>query len=444
MQLRRILTVLLAVSLLAPAAAAYATPEDRAPTNPSPAIESAPAEDQPATANDESSGTADEDESAAGNDSAEEYVRLYIEDEYRHLELKPGESETFSVTIENGDETDVEITPDVFVPELGNQRPVKPDWVTIEPGDVTLEPDEEETFDVTVDVPEDAELARYQGTIALTDRTVSYENRPPRPVHSAGFSLTVYKEPIVRITQGDYLHARAQAGDTIERTITIENTGDQSVPLNPTLDIDSNRHYHGGDRQQLQRSWIDIDAPSQVAAGETVDVTVTIDVPGNAARGHYDTEFSLGLKDPHRRDDNQYWQRIDLSLEVWEQPDEPFETTVQIEDETETVSVTLDAGRNYRRGASDVEAPTFDVVFVAPNGTVVPPEKVTRTQSGSVNLADDDPHALEQGAYSADGERHTVTYEVDSPESGEWTVRIMPHNAMYFGYEITQHTATDE
>jgi hypothetical protein len=419
MQLKQLFAVLLAVGLVTPVATAYATPEHRTPTN----------GDDPAV-----------DALAATNES-DEYTRLYIDADYRHMELKPGESDSFSVTVENGEDHAVDLSPHVFVPKMGSQRPVKPDWVTIEPGDVTLGPDEERTVEVSVDVPDDADLADYRGTIAFTDETISYEDRPPRPVHTAGFALSVYKEPIVEITQGDYLNARMQAGDTVTRTITIENTGDQAVPLNPQLEIDSPPHHYSssGNDQKLQRSWIDIDAPSQVPAGESVDVTVTIDVPENAASGRYDTEFSLGLKDPHRRDDRGYWQRIDLSLEVWEQPDEPFETTVQVREDAETMSLTVTANRHYRQQQqASAERPSFDVVFVAPNGTVVTPEKVTRTKSGGVNLADDRRNGAGDGTYSTDGERFEVTYDVPKPESGEWTVRITPHNVMHFGYEITQ------
>ncbi|MFT4889241.1 MAG: hypothetical protein ACI9YT_000150 [Halobacteriales archaeon] len=423
MQLKRILSVLLAVSLLAPAAAAYATPEQRTPTT---APDTAP-------------------NSLVGTNESDEYVRLYIDDDYRHVELKPGQSESFSITVENGDDHPVDVSPHVFVPKMGSQRPVKPDWVSIDPSDVTLDPGEERTFDVTVDVPEDAELARYRGTIAFTNETVSYENRPPRPVHAAGFALTVFKEPLVRITQGNYLSARVQAGDTVTRTITIENTGDQAVPLNPQLDIGSSRHYHSpGNDQELQRSWIRIDAPAQVPAGESVDVQVTIDVPEQAATGDYDTEFSLGLKDPHRRDDRGYWQRIGLSLQVWEQPDRPFETTVAVREDTETMSITVEANRYYRhQQRSSMERPTFDVVFVAPNGTVVTPEKVTRTQSGGVNLAEDRQGGADDGPYMTGGERYEVTYRISKPQSGEWTVRIMPHNVMHFGYEITQESSSE-
>lgn len=420
MQLKQLFAVFLAIGLLTPVATAYATPEHRTPT----------AGEDPAV-----------DALAATNES-EEYTRLYIDTDYRHMELKPGESDSFSVTVENGDDHAVDLSPHVFVPKMGSQRPVKPEWVTIEPGTVTLDPDEERTFEVSVDVPEGADLANYDGTIAFTDETISYENRPPRPVHAAGFALSVYKEPIVEITQGNYLDARVQAGETVTRTITIDNAGDQAVPLNPQLEIDSARsHYRGGNDQELQRSWIDIDAPSQVPAGESVDVTVTIDVPENAATGRYDTEFSLGLKDPHRRDDRGYWQRIDLSLEVWEQPDDPFETAVQVKEDAETMSLTVTANRHHRRQQqASVEQPSFDVVFVAPNGTVVTPEKVTRTKSGGVDLTGDrgERTGAGDGTYSTGGEQYEVTYEVSTPDSGEWTVRIMPHDVMHFGYEITQ------
>jgi hypothetical protein len=420
MQVRRITIALLAVSLLAPTAAAATTPADSAPTTP---VDSTVAS------------------TVATNESSDQ-VRLYIESNYPQLEVKPGGTDSFTITVQNGDDHAVDLTPHVFVPEMGTGRLVKPEWVTIEPGDVTLDPDEERTFDVTVDVPDGADLARYSGAIAFTDATVSYPNQPPRPVHYAGFSLSVYREPIVRITRGRYLDARVQVGETVTRTITIENTGDQSVPLSPTLDVGTRGYYPGANRHELQRSWLDIDAPSQVPAGESVDVTVTVDVPDDADPGDYDTELSLGLKDPHRRDDDSYWQRIDLGLDVWEQPEQAFETTVQVDNATESMSITVDASL-YTRRSADSEDPSFDVVFVAPNGTVVTPEQLERTQSGGVTLGDGHRGSTDENGYATRSAEYTVSYRVDAPQSGEWTVRIMPHNVMEFGYEISQQTGSE-
>lgn len=419
MKLKHILTVLIAVSLLTPAATAYTSAQDSTPT----------------------SDTDAQPPSLATSNVSEDYIRLYVEDEYRNLDLKPGESESFSVTVENGEDSAIELSPHVFVPKMGNVRPVKPSWVTIGSGDRTLEPDEEREFEISVDVPETADLANYRGTIAFTNATVSYENRPPRPVHTARFSLNVYKEPIVRITSGDYLNAQVEAGETVERTITINNTGEQAVPLNPQFQIDSHRRHAGGPDRKLQRSWIDIDAPSQVPAGETVDVTVTIEVPENAATGYYDKEFTLGLKDPHRQDEDQYWQRIDLSLQVWKQPQQPFETTVSVRDSTESVSLTVTSHR-YDRGQeqSETEQPTFDVVFVSPNGTAVTPEQVSLKTSGSVSLADDRRRGGSDGTYATDGPNYEMTYRVSDPVAGDWSVKIMPHNAMNFRYDIVQRT----
>jgi len=80
----------------------------------------------------------------------------------------------------------------------------------------------------------------------------------------------------------------------------------------------------------------------------------------------------------------------------------------------------------------------IEASFVAIERTVVTPEKVTRTKSGGVNLADDRRNGAGDGTYPTGGEKYEVTYEVSKPESGEWTVRITPQNVMHFGYEITK------
>ncbi|ERH07693.1 MAG: hypothetical protein J07HN4v3_00055 [Halonotius sp. J07HN4] len=54
------------------------------------------------------------------------YTRLYIDDGYRNLELKPGESETITVTIENGENEPVGLSPRVAAPPTRSQPPVTP------------------------------------------------------------------------------------------------------------------------------------------------------------------------------------------------------------------------------------------------------------------------------------------------------------------------------
>lgn len=82
-----------------------------------------------------------------------------------------------------------------------------------------------------------------------------------------------------------------KAGDSVTTEITVENTGEQAVPLNPQLNTDDRRrHGAPGDRERLDQSWMSIDASSEVGAGGTETIEITVSPSADAERGNYNTE----------------------------------------------------------------------------------------------------------------------------------------------------------
>lgn len=425
MRTRLALTVLVAIGMIAPAAAAPMVPQANSPAQDA----TTPASTQ--TASDSGSAAG----SGGGAADAANYTKLYVDDNYAHLRIKPGESESFAVTVQNAEDEAVEVSPHLAVPQL-RQRPVEEDWVSIDGGNVTLDAGEEREFTVTVSVPEDAELGRYQGSVAFTEETIVYPGRPAQPVHAASFNVQVWKEPTVEIVSGDYLHSRIEAGDSYTHTVVVENSGDKPVPLNPQVTTDR-RVRTSADDDGVDRSWFEIDAPNEVQPGESATVEMTISPPADAELNRYRTELDLGLKDPARPDDNDYWQQISLRFQVWKQPAEPFESSFTVSEEATSVALELSAAD--RRLASASEPASFDVAFVAPNGTTLEAERVRSTTRGAVDLSGDERRdAATDSAYSTRGERQTFTYRIDDPDPGAWTVRIMPENTMRFEYEIVR------
>jgi len=411
-----ILPLLLAVVLLVPVAAAGVTPQ----TNSS----------QPASA----------DVSSQQNDSPTNYTQLYVEEQYRSLELKPGESETVSVDVENGEDKAITIKPHLYTHTLG-EPPINEEWVSISDEELTLEKGETKTVDATVEIPEDADLGRYSGSLAFTDEMVSYPGGPARPVHAANLNLEVSKQPTVTIKSGSYEHTQVKAGDTTSHEIIIENTGDQAVPLNPQVNIQDGARRPSAS-QSLEKSWFDITAPTELSPGETTTVEVTISPPSDADRGRYNAEIDLGIQDPARSDRNGYWQQIDLNVEVWEEPTDPFEQEFTVADDVEDVTLTLSARNRYQ--TDDSPSPGFDVTFISPNGTEIDAERVERSTSGSVSLAERDSRSqLQDGEYSTGSAQQEFVYRITDPEAGNWSAEIMPENVMEFQYDITRTDSTD-
>ena len=371
------------------------------------------------------------------------YTRLYVEDEYRRLELKPGESESFEVTVENGEEGPIEITPGLFVPKVGD-RPVEKGWITIEPGQATLEADAERTVTVTVNVPEDAELGDYRGAVQFTDETIQYPGRPPRPVHAASFSVRVQRDPTVFVLPMNRGYSQIEAGESYTHSVRINNTGEGAVPLDPTLNLQEDRRPRPGGQPSVDRSWFTIDAPSQVPAGESATVDVTVEVPEDASRGDYDVELDLGLRDPARNERRDYWQQIHMGFQVWKQPDQPFTKAFDVTEDTESVTVKLSAGD--RRNADDAPA-SFDVTLVGPDGETVEPERVQTTNRGYVDLSGDrrryryaaESAGASGSAYADEGGERVLRYRLDAPSEGQWELRVMPHDTVRFRYEIIRN-----
>ena len=411
MQHRRILSLVLVAALIVPAATSGVVAQSASATSMAAQTE-------------------------ATQQTSENYTRLYVDDQYRSLELKPGESDTLNVTVENGEEESVTLSPHIYVPQLG-QQPVTESWVTIESGNVTLDAGEERTVTITVDVPENADIGRYNGVVAFTDEMVSFPGQPPRPVHMAQFSLEVWMEPTVTIESNDWLSSQVQAGETTTEEIVVKNSGEEAVPLNPTLKTERRSMSTRMGQETLDKSWFEIDAPSEIAPGESATVEVTIRPPESADRGRYDAELDLGVRDPARPGDSNYWQQIHVGFQVWQQPEEPFETTVAVANDTESMTLTLTTQAPPQSDQS--VAPSFDVTYVAPNGTTVAPERVQRSANGHIDLGRSDDRQSSDSAYATNGEERTITYRIDEPASGEWTAQIMPENAIQFGYEITRN-----
>lgn len=299
MRSRTALSVLLIITVLAPAAGASVVPAS-----------------QPLSAWSQTTATAHgggSDTTASDTTEMANYTQLYIDDRYSHLRLEPGETDSVTVTVENADDEAVTIAPRLVRLDP-RARPIEDGWATIDAAETSLAPDEEVEVTVTVAVPEGAHLGEYRTQLAFTDETIAYPGRPARPVHATTLNVDVWQEPTVRVRSGDRLHTQIEASEGFTHQIVIENTGDEAVPLSPEFELERN-HRHPSENT-VERSWFKIDAPNEVQPGEMATVNVTISPPADADRGRYGAELDLGLKDPPRDERDTHWQRIRLNFQV--------------------------------------------------------------------------------------------------------------------------------
>ncbi len=402
------LALLLAAALAVPAAAAAPTPTAQ-------------------------TASGDAGAASSADTDASNYTSLYVEGDGTNVEVKPGESDSFSLTVENGEDDTVSLSPHLYVPPVGENL-LDEEWVSID-GETEIAGGEETTLDVTVSVPESAELGHYSGQIALTNETVTYPGRPARPVHAVSTYVDVWKQPAVEILSSTYFSGQVEAGDTATYEVRIENSGTEAAPVNPELSGQQNVRRAGA-TSGLDPSWVSIDAPAEIAPGETATVELSVAVPESAERGSYDATVDLGLKDPNRPERSTYWQEVDLGVDVWKQPAEPFETTFDVSEATESIDLSLSPRMADSQSA---ESPSFDVTLVAPNGTEITPERVRTTNTGYVDMSGRTRQATTDGPYVSDGGQTSFEYTTSASAAGEWTLRVMPHDTMGFNYEVVRN-----
>lgn len=419
MQLRHVLILALVIGLLVPVAGAstpVSTPHG-----------------------DGSSATASDD-GGERTDPAN-YTRLYIEDRYHRLRLKPGGEDTVTVTVVNVDDEAVTIDPQLVTADP-RSRSIDDGWVSIDTDETTLAPGDEVEVTVTASIPETAELGDYRAQLAFTDERLTHPGQPPRPVHATQLSVDVWREPTVRLVAGRHVNTQVEAGASHTHEIVVENTGDEAVPVSPELDADDRNRCYEPCATSVERSWFAIDAPTEIAPGETETIEVTISPPEDADRGRYHANLDLGITDPARAERDDHWQRVRLGFQVWQQPDQPFETTFAVSDDAAAVTLTLSPRQANRYGSQtgdEADPADFDVEFVSPAGEVVEPERVEVSDNGFVDLSGERREVVADEDYAVRGNGHQFVYRVDEPAAGSWTVRIMPHNTVGFGYEIVRN-----
>ena len=357
--------------------------------------------------------------------TAQDTTDLEIDPPRSSLELEPGESDSVEITIQNDDEATAELDPAYLELDQAPEQ-IPEEWVSIDAPD-SVESGESATATVTVSVPDDAEANRMFGLVRFTNETDADANSLPVDyAHVTLLSLEVDREPTVFVRSERYVRGQVETGETLTRTIVVENTGDEAVPIDPELEARDGHCRGSGCPQSLDDSWVSIDAPASVGPGETAEVTVTVAPPTGVDSASYDGRLTLGIDDPARPEDDDHWQRIRLRLDVWSQPDDPIEQSFAVREGDDTVTMTLTARTDER--------PEFDVAFVSPSGEVVEISPVSVTKRGNVDLVED----------RRDGRtRYEFTYEFEPPESGEWTVRIMPYDTPRFGFEI-ETSRTDD
>ena len=361
-----------------------------------------------------------------------EFAKLQINPRYSNMQLKPGGSDKFTVTVTNKDNETVTATPFVAVQPY-SENLFEESWATITPASADIAPDARQEFVIEVNIPEDAYIGYYSTSIAFTENVMPTPYPMPYPeyLNSMHLSVDVWTPPNIQI-QTPYISARVETGEV----------NDYDIMINPKMS-DNNRMYDYGPFGSMTPAFEDdaitITAPSVVKAGETAVVKVHLEVPDNA-KGRYNGAIDLKIDDSSIRE---YEGQVHMDFMVWTQPLTPHEKsfTSKIND---TITIELNSQQySYDRwmgtNTKKEEGPSFEKTLIDPSGEVVELTLIKTTYSGSVNLGMSDfpPWEMEsEGIYQEVKTSYSEIYTAPGA-AGDWTLKILPANAEMFSYSIT-------
>ena len=394
-----------------------------------------------------------------------EFEKIRVDPNYKYLDMEPGDNESFTVTVENKDNKTIALNPKVVITPY-TQNFIDENWISISPSNGSLEPGEEQEFEVKVNIPEGADLGDYAVLIAFTDKVPEgdvagyYPNFPG----TMQLNVRVSVPPVVQILT-PYVNDLVEAGQNYTYEVKLRNIGDEDVAISPELmegggiiyDQAATSGSEPADRPDYTfgNDAITIDAPESIKAGQTAVVKLNLAVPPEA-KGSYTGTLKLNIDDPAIFDGGMVY----LNFRILPVVKEPYITTFEAKtDGLITVEVkAYQYGYDlYRTGQNRDLTPSFNVSLENPSGEEVTPTLVSTQYIGSVSIIDDsnpqpypvpyissritggmetpDQQNNSQGNYQGGITTFVETYTVPGA-AGEWTLSIHPKNTESFEYSV--------
>lgn len=366
------------------------------------------------------------------------FTKLEISPQYGNFNLQPGESKEMTVTVKNKEKIAVSVAPNtVFAPYGGYN--IDPEWITVTPANADIPAGGSQKFTIKVAVPTDASIGNSGIQIAFTNETMPtpYPSPVPNYIHVLQLSLNIWTPPKIQVSQS-YINDMLEAGKAYDYEVKLKNTGKEAIAIDPKMSNDNNMYYgpYGQGAAAFTDDAITITAPQNIPAGTTEIVKVHVTVPADA-KGSYNGGINLNIDDPSI----QPWDgsRVQLSFNVWTQPNEPFIKSFNMT-EAAPLTVEISSGYGYPYGygmGTNKKEPSFETTLEGPSGKA--DLKITKTViKGGVNMGGMMPpwELDSQGIYQENGVQLVETYKLNG-SPGEWKLKVLPKNTENFEYSIT-------
>lgn len=388
-----------------------------------------------------------------------EFEKIRVDPAYKYLQLEPGNSENFTVTVENKDNKTIELKPRPLITPY-TENFINESWISISPSEKSLKPGEKEEFEVKVSIPEGADPGNYAVLIAFTDKVPEgdvagyYQNFPG----TMQLNVQVWVPPAVQILT-PYVNDLVEAGKDYTYEIKLRNTGNKDIAISPELTegggviyAESASSFAGMPQQAFGNNAINVEAPEKIKAGQTAIVKLILAVPADA-KGSYSGSLDLNIDDPGIRE---YEGIVPLSFRILPVLKEPYENTFEAGSDN-PITIEIKAYQYgyglYTAGGNRDLDPSFNVSLKDTSGNEVTPVLVNTKYSGSINIIDDtypQPYpvpyissrvaggmeAYDQGSYQGGTTTFVETYTAPGA-AGKWTLSILPRNTENFEYTVT-------
>ncbi|OEU42499.1 hypothetical protein BGV40_09225 [Methanosarcina sp. Ant1] len=174
-----------------------------------------------------------------------EFDKIKVDPAYKYLQMKPGDSENFTVTVENNDNKTIELKPRTLITPY-TENFVNESWISINPSEKALKPGEKEEFEVKVSIPKDANVGSYAVLIAFTEKVPEgdvagyYQSFPG----TMQLNVQVWIPPTVQILT-PYVNDLVEAGKSYTYEVKLKNTGNQDIAISPELTEGGGIIYYG-------------------------------------------------------------------------------------------------------------------------------------------------------------------------------------------------------
>lgn len=392
-----------------------------------------------------------------------EFEKIRVDPNYKYLDMEPGDNENFTVTVENRDNKTIELNPKVIITPY-TQNFIDENWISISPSNGSLEPGEEQEFEVKVNIPEDADLGDYAVLIAFTEKVPEGDVAGYYPNFPGTMKLNVHVSipPVVQILTPS-VNDLVEAGQNYTYEIKLRNTGERDIAIAPELVEGGGIIYEQaatpGSEPSSRPDYIfgneaiTIEAPASIKAGQTAVVKLNLAVPPEA-KGSYSGTLKLNIDDPAILDGGMVY----LNFRILPVVGDPY-TTIFEADTDGPITIEIKAYQYgydlYRAGQNRDLTPSFNVSLTNPSGEEVTPTLVSTQYVGSISIIDDSypqPYPVShvsrivggagtsseektQGNYQGGTTTFVETYTVPGA-AGEWTLSIHPRNTESFEYSV--------